>query len=135
VVFQNPFKKTTICTILHLFSIIYKDIFQVQKSTFADLLECGGKEIGRKEKKTVIPRIRKFPLKSRLLSPANFGGFSRKFRWFFYIVCIKATEKNISRPFPVDKVKYVQQLKGNEYETRNNEHSVLHSEDETSEKR
>ena len=43
--------------------------------------------------------------------------------------------KNISRPFPVDKVKYVQQLKGNEYETRNNEHSVLHSEDETSEKR
>ncbi|OUO01134.1 hypothetical protein B5F97_08115 [Bacteroides clarus] len=103
VVFQNPFKKTTICTILHLFSIIYKDIFQVQKSTFADLLECGGKEIGRKEKKTVIPRIRKFPLKSRLLSPANFGGFSRKFRWLFYIVCIKATEKISPAPFRLTK--------------------------------
>lgn len=63
-------------------------------------------------------------------------------RWFFpkisvaFLYCMhKSHRKNISRPFPVDKVKYVQQLKGNEYETRNNEHSVLHSEDETSEKR
>lgn len=126
-VFPDRSKKTTICTILHLFSTIYKEVFQEQKVTFADLPECGGKEIGRKGKKAIMVRKRKFPLKPRLLPLANFGGFS-------YCTYKKATEKH-PFPLPVDKVKYVQQLKGNEYETRNNEHSVLHSEDETSEKR
>ncbi len=56
VVFPNPFKKTTISSILHLFSTIYKIIFQVLKSTFANLLECGEKEIGQKEKKTAVSR-------------------------------------------------------------------------------
>ena len=60
VVFHNPFKKTTTSFILHLFSTIYKIIFQALKSTFADLLECGEKEIGRKEKKRRSPEY-KFP--------------------------------------------------------------------------
>ena len=55
VVFQPPFRKTTVSTILHLFSTVYKAIFQVLKSTFADLLECGEKEIGRKDRR--IPEI------------------------------------------------------------------------------
>ena len=46
--------------ILHLFSTIYTIIFQALKSTFADLLECGEKEIGRKEK-NAVSRKYKFP--------------------------------------------------------------------------
>ena len=49
VVFQNPSKKTTICLILHLFSIICRFIFQVQKTTFAYLLECRRKEKNGKD--------------------------------------------------------------------------------------
>ncbi len=40
--------------------VIYKIIFQALKSTFADLLECGEKEIGRKEK-NAVSRKYKFP--------------------------------------------------------------------------
>lgn len=42
------------------FSTIYTIIFQALKSTFADLLECGEKEIGRKEK-NAVSRKYKFP--------------------------------------------------------------------------
>ena len=70
----------------------------MQKSTFADLLECGGKEIGRKEKKTIIPRKRKFPLKPRLLPLANVGGFSKKIGGFSYYTYKKATEKTSLPP-------------------------------------
>ena len=63
-----------------------------------------------------------------MVFPEKFGGF--------HILQIKKPPKRRPfHPFPVDKVKNVQQLKGNEYETRNNEHPVLHSEDKTSEKR
>ena len=60
-----------------------------------------------------------------MVFPEKFGGF--------HILQIKKPPKRRPfHPFPVDKVKHVQQLKGNEYETRNNEHPVLHSEDKTS---
>lgn len=75
-VFHNPFKKTTTSLILHLFSTIYRIIFQVLKSTFADLLECGEKEIGRKEKPP----------------------YPGKIRWFSYPSNKKATEKTSLPP-------------------------------------
>ena len=57
--------------------------------------------------------------------------FSEKFGGFHILQIKKTPKRRPFHPFPVDKVKHVQQLKGNEYETRNNEHPVLHSEDKT----
>lgn len=94
VVFHNPFKKTTTNFILHLFSTIYKIIFQVLKSTFADLLECGEKEIGRKEKNAVARNIN-FQRKFRF---SYSGDFSGKIRWFSYPSNKKTTEKTSLPP-------------------------------------
>ena len=101
------------------------------KSTFADLLECGEKEIGRKEKRPSYSGNTNFQRKFRF---SYFGGFLRKFGGFHILQIKKPPKRRLFHPFPVDKVKHVQQLKGNEYETRNNEHPVLHSEDKTPEK-
>lgn len=57
--------------------------------------------------------------------------FSEKFGGFHILQIKKTPKRRPFHPFPVDKVKHVQQLKGNEYETRNNEHPILHSEDKT----
>ena len=74
VVFHTLLKKTTTSFILHLFSTIYTIIFQALKSTFADLLECGKKEIGRKEK-NAVSRKYKFP---KEIPVFLFRWFSRK---------------------------------------------------------
>ncbi len=94
VVFHNPFKKTTTSFILHLFSTIYRIIFQALKSTFADLLECGEKEIGRKEKTPYSGNIN-FQRKFRF---SYSGGFSGKIRWFSYPSNKKAIGKTSLPP-------------------------------------
>jgi len=45
--------------------------------------------------------------------------FSEKFGGFHILQIKKTPKRRPFHPFPVDKVKHVQQLKGNEYETMN----------------
>lgn len=92
VVFPNLLKKTTISSILHLFSTIYKIIFQVLKSTFADLLECGEKRTNKKKKDRRILGNTNFQKKFCF---SYFGGFWQKIGGF-HILQIKKPPKTIS---------------------------------------
>lgn len=89
-----PPRITTEPFILRLFSTIYTIIFQTLKSTFADLLECGEKEIGRKEK-TPYPGNINFQRKFRF---SYSDGFPGKIRWFSYPSNKKNTEKTSLPP-------------------------------------